>query len=71
METSLRAEVDLLVTSRDACESGGGLTAAAGLSTRGVQAALSLPESLPGPAARGCVLVSLFAGIEAGRRALD
>ena len=71
IETNLRAHADLFVTSSDACESGAGITAVAGLSTSGVLAARGLPSELPGPAMRGCTLVSLFGGIEAGRRALD
>ena len=71
METNLRSRVDLLVTSSDACESGAGIIAFAGLSTSGVVAARALPRELPAGPPRGCVLVSLFGGIEAGRRAFD
>ena len=56
-------------TSSDACESGAGITAAAGLTTCGVEDALRLPTYLP--TTPEIVLLSLFAGIEGARRALD
>ena len=37
----------------------------------GVWSALSLPQELPQRLDRGCIVVSLFGGIEAGRRACD
>ena len=77
LETNLRAAPDLLVTASDASESGGGACAAAGLTTKGVDFALGLSAEMnPGmprnlTAKGGIVLISLFGGIEAGRRALD
>ena len=71
METSLRARPDLLVTCSDACETEGAIAATAGLSDYGVRAAKAIPRQLPTVAETGFALVSLFGGIEAGRRACD
>ena len=71
MITDLRARPDLLVTCSDASPSGAGVAAAAGLTEYGVWAARSLPKELPNLERPGVALVSLFGGIEAGRRALD
>ena len=71
METSLRARPDLLITCSDASEAGGAIAATAGLSDYGVWAAKALPRQLPSMAETGFALVSLFGGIEAGRRACD
>ena len=71
MTTKLRTRPDALVTCSDASETGAGVAAAAGLTDYGVSAALSLPTELPPPKMKGFVLLSLFGGIEASRRALD
>jgi hypothetical protein len=71
MTWDLRAHVDPLVTSSDACGSGAGITATAGLTRHGVECALHLPAALPAPPSDGFILISLFAGIEGARRALD
>ena len=71
MVIHLRAQPDVLVTVSDACESGAGIAASAGLSAYGVRSVLSLPAELPFTDPSGLALISLFGGIEAGRRALD
>ena len=71
MVTHLRAQPDVMVTCSDACESGAGVAASAGLSAYGVRSVLALPAELPQDVSSGLALVSLFGGIEAGRRALD
>ena len=71
MITKLRAKVDLMLTCSDASESGAGVSAAAGLTTYGVETTLALPKQLPPAWLNGFVLLSLFGGIEASRRALD
>ena len=71
MTTNLRVRADLLVTCSDASETGAGVAVVAGLSSYGVNAARSLPTVLPDPVMKGFVLLSLFGGIEASRRALD
>ena len=69
--TDLRTRPDLLITSSDASATGAGIAATAGLTEYGVWSALTLPQELPLHQERGCVLISLFGGIEAGRRACD
>ena len=71
MVTNLRSRPDLMITSSDASTSGAGIAATAGLTDYGVWAAWSLPNELPIQSQRGCALISLFGGIEAGRRACD
>ena len=71
MVTNLRSRNDLLNTCSDASETGAGLAATAGLADYGVWAARSLPVELPVRQEAGCALISLFGGIEAGRRACD
>ena len=71
MVTDLRTQPDLLVTASDASEHGGGACAAAGLTREGVDYVQRLPRELPARPARGLVLLELFGGISAGRRALD
>ena len=71
MVTHLRAQPDVMITCSDACESGAGVAATAGLSSYGVRSVLALPSELPQEVSNGFALVSLFGGIEAGRRALD
>ena len=69
--TRLRSRPDLLITCSDASSSGAGVAATAGLTPYGVQTARGLPSELPLKLQSGCALISLFGGIEAGRRALD
>ena len=71
MITDLRTRPDLLITSSDASATGAGIAATAGLTEYGVWSALTLPQELPIHEERGRVLISLFGGIEAGRRACD
>ena len=71
MVTDLRTRPDLLITCSDASESGAALAGTAGLTDYGVWAAKSLPPELPVHMDSGCAVVSLFGGIEAGRRACD
>ena len=71
MITHLRAQPDVMVTCSDACETGAGIAATAGLSAYGVRSVLNLPAELPFTNSSGLALISIFGGIEAGRRALD
>ena len=67
----LRASPDLFITCSDASSSGAAVAGTAGLTQYGVESARSLPRSLPSAPAKGFAIVSLFAGIDALRRALD
>ena len=67
----LRAKPDVLLTCSDASHSGAGVAGTAGLTELGVHSATSLPRSLPPAVEKGFAVISMFAGIDALRRALD
>ena len=69
--TNLRSRPDLMLTVSDASSTGAAIGATAGLTDYGVWAAKSLPAQVADRIESGVALVSLFGGIEAGRRALD
>ena len=71
MQSHLRAMPDLLITCSDVSHSGAGVVGSSGLTEMGVQTAIDLPHELPSEKPRGFILLSMFAGIEAVRRALD
>ena len=60
MVTHLRAQPDVMVTCSDACESGAGVAASAGLSAYGVRSVFALPSELPQEVSNGLALISLF-----------